>query len=137
MGQVSVTLNGRTYRLECGEGEETHLIALAEYLGSHVDTMKRKFGQIGDDRLILMASLLVTDELWELRRQMQELKASLAETRRDRSVADQSAKSAETDLARSRQVELLASVQLYRALGGGWSDEELTKLIAKPMEAMK
>jgi len=62
--QVSVTLNGRTYRLKCGEGEENHLIALAEYLGSHVDTMKRKFGQVGDDRLILMASLLVTDELW-------------------------------------------------------------------------
>jgi cell division protein ZapA len=61
--------------------------------------MKRKFGQIGDDRLILMASLLVTDELWELRRQMQELKASLAEARRDRSVADQSVKSFQTDLA--------------------------------------
>jgi cell division protein ZapA len=99
MGQVSVTLNGRTYRLECGEGEETHLIALAEYLSSHVDTMKRKFGQVGDDRLILMASLLVTDELWELRRQMQELKASLAEARRDRSISDESAKSAQSDLA--------------------------------------
>jgi len=99
MGQVSVTLNGRTYRLECGEGEETHLIALAEYLGSHVDTMKRKFGQVGDDRLILMASLLVTDELWELRRQMQELKTSLAEARRDRSVADESTKSVQAGLA--------------------------------------
>lgn len=99
MGQVSVTLNGRTYRLECGEGEETHLITLAEYLGSHVDTMKRKFGQVGDDRLILMASLLVTDELWELRRQMQELKAVLAEARRDRSVADESTKSLQSDLA--------------------------------------
>jgi cell division protein ZapA len=99
MGQVSVTLNGRTYRLECGEGEETHLIALAEYLSSHVDTMKRKFGQVGDDRLILMASLLVTDELWELRRQMQELKSSLAEARRDRSISDQSAKSVQSDLA--------------------------------------
>lgn len=99
MGQVSVTLNGRTYRLECGEGEENHLIALAEYLGSHVDTMKRKFGQVGDDRLILMASLLVTDELWELRRQMQELKSSLAEASRDRSVADESVKSAQSDLA--------------------------------------
>ncbi len=98
MGQVSVTLNGRTYRLECGEGEETHLIALAEYLGSYVDTMKRKFGQVGDDRLILMASLLVTDELWELRRQMQELKASLAEARRDRSGADESAKFIQNDL---------------------------------------
>ncbi len=99
MGQVSVTLNGRTYRLECGEGEENHLIALAEYLGSHVDTMKRKFGQVGDDRLILMASLLVTDELWELRRQMQEMKSSLAEARRDRSVADNSVKSVQSDLA--------------------------------------
>lgn len=99
MGQVSVTLNGRTYELECGEGEETHLIALAEYLGSHVDTMRRKFGQVGDDRLILMASLVVTDELWELRRQMQAMKSTLAEARRDRSVADQSVKNAQADLA--------------------------------------
>jgi cell division protein ZapA len=99
MGQVSVTLNGRTYRLECGEGEEAHLIALAEYLGTHVETMKRKFGQVGDDRLILMASLLVTDELWELRRQMQDLKTAMAEARRDRSVADESAKSLQSDVA--------------------------------------
>jgi cell division protein ZapA len=101
MGQVCVTLNGRTYRLECGEGEETHLIALAEYLGSHVDTMKQKFGQVGDDRLSRMASLLVTDELWELRRQMQELKTFLAEARRDRSIADESAKSVQGELARN------------------------------------
>ena len=99
MGQVSVTLNGRTYRLECGEGEETHLIALAEYLGSHVDTMKRKFGQVGDDRLILMASLLVIDEFWELRRQMQEMKTALAEARRNKSAGDESAKTFKADLA--------------------------------------
>ena len=99
MGQVTVVLNGRTYRLECGEGEESHLIALAEYLGTHIEDMKRKFGQVGDDRLILMASLLVTDELWELRREMEALKASLATARRDRSVADESAKSAKADLA--------------------------------------
>ena len=61
MGQVSVTLNGRTYRLECGAGEEAHLIALSEYLASHMETMKHKFGQVGDDRLILMASLMVTE----------------------------------------------------------------------------
>ena len=99
MGQVSVTLNGRTYRLECGEGEEAHLIELAEYLGTHVDVVKRKFGQVGDDRLILMASLQVMDELWELRRQMQEIKMTMAEARRDRSVADESAKSRQSDLA--------------------------------------
>jgi cell division protein ZapA len=99
MGQVSVTLNGRTYRLECGEGEESHLIALSEYLGSHVDSMKHKFGQVGDDRLILMASLMVTDELWEARRQLQEMKVSVVELRRDRSAADDTAKMVRADLA--------------------------------------
>jgi cell division protein ZapA len=99
MGQVSVVLNGRTYRLECGEGEESHLITLTAYLSTHVEDMKRKFGQVGDDRLILMASLLVADELWELKREMEALKSSLAEARRDRSAADESAKSVKDDLA--------------------------------------
>jgi multidrug efflux system outer membrane protein len=44
---------------------------------------------------------------------------------------------AETDLARSRQDELFASVQLYRALGGGWSDDELTRLIEQPFGARR
>ena len=99
MGQVTVTLNGRTYRLECGAGEEAHLVALSEYLASHMDTMKHKFGQVGDDRLILMASLMVTDELWEARRQLQELKGAMAELRRDRSTADESSKVKRAELA--------------------------------------
>ncbi|MGV1015724.1 MAG: cell division protein ZapA [Methyloceanibacter sp.] len=99
MGQINVTLNGRTYRLECGEGEEAHITELAEYLGSHVETMKHKFGQVGDDRLILMASLVVADELWDLRRQIEEMKTVLAEARRDKSASDESSKSAQSDLA--------------------------------------
>jgi multidrug efflux system outer membrane protein len=42
---------------------------------------------------------------------------------------------AETDLTLSRQDELIASVQLYRALGGGWSDAELMRLIERPFTA--
>jgi cell division protein ZapA len=121
MGQVSVTLNGRTYRLECGEGEESHLIALSEYLGSHVESMKHKFGQVGDDRLILMASLMVTDELWEARRQLQELKVSLVELRRDRSAADDSAKMVRADLAEtiSAAADRLEMLNQRFANGGG------------------
>jgi len=99
MGQVSVTLNGRTYRLECNEGEEAHLIELAEYLGSHVDMMRQKFGQVGDDRLILMASLVVADELWELRRELEEMKNTLAAARRDKTAADETARTVQSDLA--------------------------------------
>jgi cell division protein ZapA len=121
MGQVSVTLNGRTYRLECGEGEESHLIALSEYLGSHVESMKHKFGQVGDDRLILMASLMVTDELWEARRQLQEMKVSMLELRRDRSAADDTAKMVRADLAEtiSAAADRLEMLNQRFANGGG------------------
>jgi cell division protein ZapA len=88
MGEVTITLNGRTYRLECDEGEEAHLLGLAEYFGGHVETIKKKFGQVGDDRLILMAALMVTDEAWELKRQVQELKTAVVELRRDRSMIE-------------------------------------------------
>jgi cell division protein ZapA len=99
MGQIDVTLNGRAYRLECGDGEEAHLIELAEYLGTHVEAMRRKFGQVGDDRLILMASLVVADEIWDLRRQIEAMKTTLAETRRDKSASDESTKYTQSDLA--------------------------------------
>lgn len=119
MAEVTVTLNGRTYRLECGEGEESHLIALAGYLGSHVDTMTHKFGQVGDDRLILMASLMVTDELWETRRQMQELKTALAEARRDKSAADDTAKTLQADLAARVSAAADRLELLNERVGGG------------------
>ena len=119
MGQVSVTLNGRTYRLECGEGEEAHLIELAEYLSSHVETMKFKFGQVGDDRLILMAALMVADELTEARRQLDEMKTALAEQRRDRSAADETAKIMRADLAETIGAAADRIESLNRRMAGG------------------
>jgi cell division protein ZapA len=98
MGQVVVTLNGRTYRLECNEGEEGHLAELAQYIGSHVDDMRQKFGQVGDDRLILMASLVITDELSSLRTEVENLRTQLAEARRDKSNSDEHARSIESQL---------------------------------------
>jgi cell division protein ZapA len=67
MGQVTVTLNGRAYRLGCGDGEEERLIALADHVRSKLDTLVAQFGQAGNDRLLLMAALLIADELWDAR----------------------------------------------------------------------
>jgi cell division protein ZapA len=61
--------------------------------------MRQKFGQVGDDRLILMASLVVADELWELRRQIQETKVAVAEANRGKSAADQTVKAMQVELA--------------------------------------
>jgi len=128
MGQVSVTLNGRTYRLECGEGEEAHLIELAEYLGTHLETVKRKFGQVGDDRLILMAALHAMDEMWGLRGQVQDMKTALAEAKRDRSVADESAKSRSGDVA----ARVIAVAERLEAL-----NEQFGGAVVTPLRAAK
>lgn len=126
MGQVNVTLNGRGYRLECSEGEEAHLVELAEFLGSHVDEMRRKFGQVGDDRLILMASLVVADELFELRREMDDLRTALAAARRDKSASDENAKSIEADLF-AKISEAAERLELINAQFSGGADDAASR----------
>lgn len=89
MGQVNITLNGRTYNLECDDGEEDHLIRLAGQMSENLQALKGRFGQVGDDRLLLMAGLMFADELAETRKRLDELQSKLAEIGRDRAVADE------------------------------------------------
>lgn len=80
MGQVTVTLNGKTYRLRCGDGEEQRLGELSDYVGDRIEQLASQFGQYGDERLLLMAALLITDEMLDLRARLAELEPSAGET---------------------------------------------------------
>jgi len=99
MGQVTITLNGRTYKLECDDGEESHLKMLSEQMSKHVESLTGKMGQAGDDRLLLMAGLLVADELWETRKQLDVLNAKMAQIHKDHATADELVESAQEELA--------------------------------------
>ena len=77
MGQVSLTLNGRTYRLACGAGDEVRLQELAAHLSERVDGVVRQFGQIGDDRMLLMASIMLADDYFETREELDRLKRAI------------------------------------------------------------
>ncbi len=63
MGQVNLTINGRGYQIACDDGQEEHLVRLSVYLDKRVRELAEGMGQIGDARLLLMAGLLVSDEL--------------------------------------------------------------------------
>jgi len=65
MGQVAITVNGRSYRFDCGDGEEPRLKELADYVKSRMETLTREHGSIGEERLLLMAALTIADELWD------------------------------------------------------------------------
>lgn len=67
MGQVTVTLNGRSYRLSCGDGEEERLARLAGMVREKLDQVTGEFGTQGNDRLLVLAALLIADELLETR----------------------------------------------------------------------
>lgn len=63
MGQATITINGRTYRLECGDGEEERLLELADVVRRRVDSLAGEFAAAGDGRLLLMTALMLADEL--------------------------------------------------------------------------
>lgn len=77
MPSVNVTVNGKVYRLACDEGQEDHLLALADEINAHIDSFKGTFGEIGDGRLTVMAALLVADQMHELRRRVARLEGEL------------------------------------------------------------
>jgi cell division protein ZapA len=67
MGQVSVFINGRSYRLGCDDGEEQRLHELARYVSGKVENLVRDMGNVGGERLFMMASLLLADEALDAR----------------------------------------------------------------------
>jgi cell division protein ZapA len=79
MAQVVVTIAGRTYRMACDDGEEARLEHLARDFDTRIAGLRASFGEIGDQRIIVMAALTLADELAEAQRQIGELKERLAE----------------------------------------------------------
>jgi cell division protein ZapA len=75
MAQVTVSIGGRSYRLACNEGEEEHLESLAGEVDAKFEAMRQAFGEIGDQRLIVMAALTIADECVEARAKIATLEA--------------------------------------------------------------
>ena len=67
MGQVAISLMGRSYRFVCGDGEEARIKTLGDYVRTKVDQLGRDMGRTADDRLLVMAALMLADELFEAR----------------------------------------------------------------------
>jgi cell division protein ZapA len=114
MPLVNVMVNNRAYTIACDEGEEEHLKELA----AHVDTKARELlgsvGQVGDQRLILMAALLVADEYQTVAAQLEALKSELsglagARDELDKRLGKSESFSADTLEAAAKRVENIAA----------------------------
>jgi cell division protein ZapA len=72
MGQVVVKVNGREFPLSCADGQESRIRRLAQYVDAKIGEFTRTVGQVGEARLILLAALVITDELSDANEALQQ-----------------------------------------------------------------
>ena len=108
MASVTVTINGRNFRMACEDGQEEHLRGLAEDFDRRIAGLKKDLGEIGDARLTVVAALTLADELSEAGKRLGELESELTAARQlsaaagDRAQATQGAVIAALNAASER-----------------------------------
>jgi cell division protein ZapA len=123
MSHINVTINGRQYRMACEEGQEVRLLKLAENLESRIQSLRGKFGEIGDARLTVMAALTACDELVDAGNRIRTLEAEVNELRDYRNAAAERARMTQTAVvnalnAAAERIEKSTQV-LNRTVGHG------------------
>src|ERR1700749_2430316 len=123
MSHINVTINGRQYRMACEEGQEVRLLKLAETLEARVEQLRGKFGEIGDQRLTVMAALTACDELPAANEGIRNLEQEIASLRDVRVAAVDRARQTQTAVANAlnaaaERIERTTQV-LNRTIGGG------------------
>ena len=78
MAQVTVNIMGRQFRMACEDGQESHVTKLATDLDRRIEGLRAQFGQVGELRMIIMAALMVADELDESGTKLKRLDAELS-----------------------------------------------------------
>ena len=94
MAQVNATIAGRQFRLACEDGQEEHLQILAKEIDQRIIDLRRKFGEIGDTRLTVMAALMLADQLEEANQKARRLDEEIVALQDARLVAADRAKAA-------------------------------------------
>ena len=72
MGQVVVKVNGRDFALNCGDGQEPRIRRLAQYVDAKLGEFTKTIGQVGEARLLLLAALVIADELSDANEALQQ-----------------------------------------------------------------
>ena len=70
MANVNIKFNGKEFLLSCEDGQEDHLEELSLHLNKKFDDLKKSLGNIGENKLLLIASITVMDEYFETKKKL-------------------------------------------------------------------
>ena len=77
MANVNIKFNGKEFLLSCDDGQEEHLEELSLHLNKKFNELKNNLGNIGENKLLLIASIKIMDEYFETRKKINEKKKEL------------------------------------------------------------
>ena len=73
MAEVDITINGRSYRISCKDGEEERIKSLSSLINNQVQKLSEKIGQLGEARMILLAALVLLDKSDEVEKEAEKI----------------------------------------------------------------
>lgn len=117
MAYVTISIGGRAYRMACDDGQEAHLAGLGEEVDARIDQLRAAFGEIGDQRLSIMAAITIADELSEARRRIRALEQEVGAERAARGAAVQKLGETEAQVAGTVTAAAERLEKLARELG--------------------
>lgn len=82
MAQVSVKINGYSYTVGCEDGQEQHLANMAAEVEQRIASIRQLGNQSGEARLLVLASLLMADELHDMKAELEAARAAPAPRRK-------------------------------------------------------
>jgi cell division protein ZapA len=108
MAQVTIQVNDRPYIVGCEDGQEQHLVELAQHFDRHVRQVGHEVGQLGESRLFLMGALLLADELADARARLAQAQGEAVRAQAEAQRLE--ARAAVVIDAATRKVEALAAL---------------------------
>ena len=66
MANVNIKFNDKDYLLSCDDGQEENLKKLATHLDLKYNELKRNLGNIGESKLLLITSIKISDDYFDL-----------------------------------------------------------------------
>ncbi len=82
MAQMTVRINGHPYTIGCEDGQETHLQAMAEEVNRRIGSLRAVVGQGEETQALVLAAVLLADEVHDLRHELARTQAAAAQSAR-------------------------------------------------------
>jgi cell division protein ZapA len=77
MANVSVKFNNKDFLLSCDDGQEEHLEELLVHINKKFNDLKDDLGNIGENKLLLIAAVKIMDEYFETKKKVDQKKIEL------------------------------------------------------------